>query len=383
MTTLLAEPSTPQTDSAPGESPAERYARECRATALRLATADFLVLTALAGVLLLLSHLVQFPSGGFALRSGLLFAATAPIAFAVFGLYSSKTLTVSPFDEGRALIAALVSLSFVWMMAGMLLRPGSFGRPEAAALAAWLPLAFGFSLITRWAVRSAARRRRPERILVVGAGHTGQLLARRILAMSKSGVELAGFVDDHPLPLDADVAHVPVLPERDGFDAAARQTGASRLVMAFSQSSNQEILEAIRTSDFGRLPVSIIPRFYEITPPHSTLSEVNGIPVVDLKSARLSRGARLVKRAMDLAVSVSALVLLAPLLATVAAAIVIDSRGPGVLPSGAARLARASPSGSGSSGRCTGTRRPSASRSRTSTRWRARGPCSRSRTTRG
>ena len=99
-------------------------------------------------------------------------------------------------------------------------------------------------------------------------------------------------------------------------------------MVAFSQSSSSEILEAIRTSDFGRLPVSIVPRFYEITPPHSTLSEVNGIAVVNLKSARLSRGARVVKRTMDLVISVGALIVLAPLFAAVAAAIVIDSRGP-------------------------------------------------------
>jgi exopolysaccharide biosynthesis polyprenyl glycosylphosphotransferase len=328
--TLLAEPPTRDADAAAGgkESPADRYGRECRAAARRLVCTDFLVLTALAGVLLLLSHLIDFPSGGFALRSGLLFAATAPFAFAIFGLYSTKSLTISPFEEARALAMALVTLSFSWLLLGMLVRPGSFGRPEAEAMIVWLPFAFLLSLVVRGVVRGNARRRRPERILVVGAGKTGQLLAGRIINSVGDGVEVVGFVDDNPLPIKEELRHIPILPERDGLDAAVRATGATRLVLAFSQSSSRDVLENIRTSDFGRLPVSIVPRYFEITPAHSTLSELDGIPLIDLKSAQLSRSARITKRALDLSVSIGSLILLSPLFAAVAIAIKLDSRGP-------------------------------------------------------
>ena len=310
------------------ESPAERYARECRLAARRLVCTDFLVLTALAGTLLLLSHLIEFPSGGFALRSGLVFAATAPFAFAIFGLYSSKSLTISAFDEARSLAMGLVTLSFSWLLLGMLIRPGSFGRPEAEAMIVWLPLAFLLSLVVRGVVRGEARRRRPERILMLGAGRTGQLLAKRISTTVGDGVEIVGFVDDNPLPIEDELRHIPILPESGGLDAAIQATGATRLILAFSQSSSREVLESIRSSDFGRLPVSIVPRYYEITPAHSTLSELDGFPLIDLKSAQLSRSARFTKRTLDIAVSLGALVILSPVLAAAAIAIKIDSRGP-------------------------------------------------------
>jgi exopolysaccharide biosynthesis polyprenyl glycosylphosphotransferase len=330
MNTLTAEPETVADASAkrPLESPAERHGRECRATARRLVATDALVLIALAGVLLLLSNLIEFPSGGFALRSGLAFAATAPFAFAIFGLYNTKSLTISAFDEARALAMALITLSFAWLLLGMLIRPGSFGRPEAAAMLAWLPLAFVSALVTRGIVRGSARRRRPERVLIVGAGRTGQIIAHRIAGTPNDGLEVAGFVDDHPMPIDDALDGIPVFPEADGFDAAARATGATRLVLAFSRSTSQQVLEAIRTSDFGKLPVSIVPRYFEITPAHSTLSELDGFPLIDLKSAELSRSARVTKRALDLAVSIGALITLSPVLAAAAVAIKLDSRGP-------------------------------------------------------
>ena len=298
------------------------------AAARRLVCTDFLVLTALAGTLLLLASLIEFPSGSFALRSGLVFAATAPFAFAIFGLYSSKSLTISAFDEARSLAMGLVTLSFSWLLLGMLIRPGSFGRPEAEAMIVWLPLAFLLSLVVRGVVRGEARRRRPERILMLGAGRTGQLLAKRISTTVGDGVEIVGFVDDNPLPIEDELKHIPILPESGGLDAAIQATGATRLILAFSQSSSREVLESIRSSDFGRLPVSIVPRYYEITPAHSTLSELDGFPLIDLKSARLSRSARFTKRTLDIAVSLGALVILSPVLAAAAIAIKIDSRGP-------------------------------------------------------
>lgn len=330
MKSLTAEQPTLQTPQHPGRtgSPSEHHGRASRDTALRLVWADLIVLTALAGLLLLLSNLIQFPSGGFALRSGMLFAATAPLAFAAFGLYGSKKLTISPFDEARQLAGALLTLSFSWILIGMLVRPGSFGRPEAAAMLAWLPLAFLSALVTRGIVRGSARRKRPERVLIVGAGKTGQLLAQRIQDSQGDGVEVVGFVDDNPLPMDTGLRRLPVMPESGGLDAAVRATRATRLVLAFSQSPSHELLEVIRTSDFGRLPVSIVPRYFEITPAHSTLSELDGFPLIDLKSAELSRAARLTKRTLDLAVSVGALIVLSPLLAAVAVAIKLDSRGP-------------------------------------------------------
>ena len=321
VTSALSEPILVHVSS-------DNYERTLRRTARSLATADLLVLIGLAGALLLLSHLTQFPSGGFALRSGLLFAATAPISFALFGLYSSKSLMVSALDEARSVAVALGAMTLVWLFAGMMIRPGSFGRPEVLAMVVWLPIAFVSALLTRVFVRGRMRMTHPERVLILGAGNTGQVLAERIRG-GGSGVEVVGFVDDEPLPLRAAIRDIPVLPESRGLNAAIAATGATRLVLAFSQSPSHEVLEAIRTSEFGRLPISIVPRYYEITPAHSTLSEINGIPLVDLRSAQLSRGARSLKRALDLVVAGGSMIILSPVLLGVAAAILIDSRGRG------------------------------------------------------
>lgn len=308
-------------------TPSLRYERECRRTAGALMLGDLLVFTGIALALLAANHLWGFPSGGFALRSGLLFAALSPFVFAVFGLYGFKALTVSALDEARSLAAALATMTLLWLFVGLLVRPNSFGRPEAVAMVAWLALAFVGALAMRAVIRGRSRAARPERVLIYGAGNTGQTLAERIRSVG-TGIEVVGFIDDDPVPLRPSLADIPVIPESQGLTKALRETDATRLVLAFSQSPTHQVLEAVRTSEFGRLPISIVPRYFEITPAHSTLSEINGFPLLDLRSAQLSHGARWVKRCLDLAVALGALIPLSPVLLAIAVAVRLDSKGP-------------------------------------------------------
>ncbi len=318
---------SPPPAGADGWTPSRRYEAECRRTASLLMLCDLGAFTGVALVLLASSQLWGFPSDGFAMKSGLLFAAIAPMVFALFNLYGFRALTTSVLDEARAIASALALLTLAWLFFGLLLRPGSFGRPEAIAMAAWLSLAFVLGLAMRGAVRAYARHRNPERVLIYGAGQMGQTLAERIRT-SGHGIRVVGFVDDDPIPLRDSLKDIPVLPESQGITPALRETDATRLVLAFSSSPTHQVLESIRTSKFGRLPISIVPRYFEITPAHSTLSEINGVPLLDLRSAQLSHGARAAKRALDLIVAAGALVVLAPVLAAIAVAVKLDSRGP-------------------------------------------------------
>jgi exopolysaccharide biosynthesis polyprenyl glycosylphosphotransferase len=119
-----------------------------------------------------------------------------------------------------------------------------------------------------------------------------------------------------------------VLPESAGLDAAVAATQATRLVIAFSRRPAEEVLETIRTSTLRGLPISVVPRYWEITPSHATCTEVGGVPLLNVGSAQLSAGARAAKRLMDVAVAGGALLFLAPVFAGIALAIKATSPGP-------------------------------------------------------
>jgi exopolysaccharide biosynthesis polyprenyl glycosylphosphotransferase len=74
--------------------------------------------------------------------------------------------------------------------------------------------------------------------------------------------------------------------------------------------------------------VDIVPRLFEVVGTNVGIHTVEGIPLIGLPPLRLSRSSRLLKRVMDVTVSGTSLVLLAPLFALIALRIKVDSPGP-------------------------------------------------------
>jgi lipopolysaccharide/colanic/teichoic acid biosynthesis glycosyltransferase len=99
-------------------------------------------------------------------------------------------------------------------------------------------------------------------------------------------------------------------------------------VIAFSNDSQEQTLDLIRSLKGSRVQVDIVPRLYELLSPRVGLYAVEGMPLVGLPPAALASSERLLKRAMDVLLSGVGLVLLAPFLAVIALLIKLDSPGP-------------------------------------------------------
>ena len=76
------------------------------------------------------------------------------------------------------------------------------------------------------------------------------------------------------------------------------------------------------------MQVEIVPRFFDLIGPGLDVNSIGGITVLGLRPFRLEYSAKLLKGAVDLAVSGVLLLLLAPLFAVIAVTIRLDSRGP-------------------------------------------------------
>jgi exopolysaccharide biosynthesis polyprenyl glycosylphosphotransferase len=180
--------------------------------------------------------------------------------------------------------------------------------------------------VARGSIRSwiLPRIMQPRRTLIVGSGDEANLVYRKLQAHPEYGLEVIGFLDgegEDPVPgpllgSPADVARVV-----DEYEV-------DRVLLASSVGSHEETLDLVRTVRRPDVHISIVPRYFEIFTSHAMLDDVEGMPIVTLPPIRLGRSARLLKRSMDVAVSGTALLLLSPVLALIAAAIRFDSKGP-------------------------------------------------------
>ncbi len=199
-----------------------------------------------------------------------------------------------------------------------------------ADLFAFWPLAVGSVTLARGAARAVARRSTSyiQRTVIVGAGDVGQLVARKIAHHPEYGIEVVGFVDASPRPVRADLPGLRVLGGLDNLEAVVDRTAVDRVIVAFSLEANARLLEVVRALRTKSVQVDVVPRLFDLVGPNAELHALEGLPLVGLPPARISRSSALLKRIVDVVGASVGLVAFAPLFLVIAARIKLDSPGP-------------------------------------------------------
>jgi exopolysaccharide biosynthesis polyprenyl glycosylphosphotransferase len=118
------------------------------------------------------------------------------------------------------------------------------------------------------------------------------------------------------------------LGEIEGLPQILTQHEVERVIIAPGAGDEEKMLDVIRLVKALNMSVSVLPRLLEVVGSSSRFDEIDGIWLLGVRQFGLSRSSQCLKRMMDIAGSVIGLVILAPLLLTLAIAIKLDSRGP-------------------------------------------------------
>ncbi|HEX6232818.1 MAG TPA: sugar transferase [Jiangellaceae bacterium] len=160
---------------------------------------------------------------------------------------------------------------------------------------------------------------RVRRVLVVGSGRVATRVVARLQRCPT--VSVVGVVDDDPQAGSARLS------SNDELSELCARLDVDAVVVGFSRRPVQETLELLRGLD-SRVSVWVVPRLYEVVTWRSVIKELDGIPLIDVAPAQVGPAARAGKRAFDIVVAGTLLVVLSPLFAVVAAAIKLTSPGP-------------------------------------------------------
>jgi exopolysaccharide biosynthesis polyprenyl glycosylphosphotransferase len=260
------------------------------------------------------------------------FFATLPawiLTARLYGLYSrdEERTDHSTVDEVVAVfhLATVVSwlfFVFAWVT--------GLARPEVTKLVTFwgasIVLVSGGRAIARWLCRKQITYL--QNAVIVGAGEVGQLVAHKLLQHPEYGLNLVGFVDSEPKERRDDLAHLTLLGPQERLPAIVRMFDVERVIVAFSKHSHVDTLDLIRSMKDLDVQVDIVPRLFDIVGPSVSIHTVEGLPLLGLPPAHLSRTSRVFKRLIDLAFAITSLVVLAPVFAAIAILIKLDSRGP-------------------------------------------------------
>jgi exopolysaccharide biosynthesis polyprenyl glycosylphosphotransferase len=162
-------------------------------------------------------------------------------------------------------------------------------------------------------------RAQATRVMIVGSGRVATSVAARLGRCEE--VEVVGMVDDDPPPGQ------PVLGGLGDLPRLIQQHRVDHALVAFSRTPSHQTLDQLRQSG-SQVSISVVPRLYEMLTWRSRLEELQGIPLLHVAPAELSRAARRIKRGMDIVVSSAALFVLSPVMLVAAIGIRMTSPGP-------------------------------------------------------
>jgi len=243
----------------------------------------------------------------------------------VLGLYDrdEALLHKTTLDEAPKLFQLATLCALLAWLAGAHVVAGVLDRHEALLL--WVVLAV-LLIVLRSSARALALRLAPaERCLVIGDAQIARTITSKLDCGGIRASVVAHLDLDKIAPWSSDVLSAPRLAE---IRQLAQELDVQRAIVVPRSADAGEVLDLVRTLKAVRVRVSVLPRLLEVVGSSVEFDDLQGIPVMGVRRFELTRSSAAVKRAFDVACAGVGLVAVAPLMALIAIAVKLDSRGP-------------------------------------------------------
>ncbi|MBW7885040.1 MAG: sugar transferase [Caldilineaceae bacterium] len=250
------------------------------------------------------------------------------VSFISFNVYTPRKI-VRWFDETQRLVLAhtisALSLAGLLYLANVELLRLIYGYFYLLALF----LMLGYRGVLRvWHRAQQHRIGSVARILVVGAGRVGCDTVQEFHRHQWPGIEFVGFLDDDPDKLGQMVSGLPVLGTIDAATQIIDTYDIDEVLVALPPRAHIRLANLVARLYERPVRVRVVPDYFELAFFGATVESLGGIPLIGLRDPAIDGFQRFVKRLFDIATSATTLLLLAPIMATVALAIKLEDRGP-------------------------------------------------------
>jgi hypothetical protein len=238
-------------------------------------------------------------------------------------------LSLSVLDDLPALLGrVLIATAIVAVVTALRHEQGALAGFLSASVAAFGLIVLGRLITTQLILLGRRRGLVSHRVLLIGAGPVSAELARILQTTSRYGLVPVGVVDNGDS--DCPARPLPRLGELTGIEDVVRRFGIEVVICADGRFTDHDLIELLRRPGCVRCDLLVVPRLHQFHTQVGQADHIGAVPVMRIRTPTLRGPAWTVKRAFDILVSVTALVVLSPLLAAAAVAVRIEG-GPGVL----------------------------------------------------
>jgi exopolysaccharide biosynthesis polyprenyl glycosylphosphotransferase len=258
----------------------------------------------------------------------LMMAILATLLLSGGGRYVSR-LHLSVLDELPSILTRLLTAVAVVAAAILYVHPnGQVWIFLETACQAVVLVIIGRVITTRLTALGRRSGISTHRTVVIGGGQVAAELAR-ILALHKEyGLKVDGFVDDGTTSAAREC--MPRLGSLADLDLVMLTSGADTLLVADGGFDEHALTDAVRTAPCRDAELLVVPRMHHFHTQTGDADHIGSIPIMRIRNPNLRGPTRLIKRVFDIAVSLTALIILSPLMIGAALAVRLEG-GPGVI----------------------------------------------------
>ncbi len=238
-------------------------------------------------------------------------------------LYGKGTVDIF-FDVAKT---SLVGIFIIFLVTVDLRQPLSPSR--IVLMSYWMFLFLfvggGRVIIRRVQRRLLARGIGLRNALIVGFNERARAFLRQIQRVPDMGYHVCGFINDS---IEEEYLGVKVISGIEGLEKEIQNLGIKQVILAPAPNEREQIPGIISRLANLHVRIKILPDLTETLYGHVRTAQVRGVPLIDVFPDILSPWERIVKRFIDVVVSLLVIVLGMPFFLFIAACIKLDSMGP-------------------------------------------------------
>jgi FlaA1/EpsC-like NDP-sugar epimerase len=201
----------------------------------------------------------------------------------LFGLYRGVWRFASLPDLVRIVKAVLAGTLLVVVTLFILNRSELIPRSVPVLFVGLqLILLAGPRLLYRWLKDHRLDLSSGQRVLIVGAGRAGEMLARDLLRDASRAYFPVGFVDDKPRRQGGEVHGIPVLGRTDAIPELVRGHDIELLMLAIPSASAKEMRHVVELCEGTGVPFRIVPQLSNLMTGQVEISQLRPVSIEDL-----------------------------------------------------------------------------------------------------
>lgn len=246
-----------------------------------------------------------------------------------FGAYGSPR-TTSRFDYGWAVFKAVTTGLVALIVLLFMLKIQYVSRIVVIVFAVLDLIALiGIRLWAAWYFRKSLRKGENYlKVLIIGTGNRATHFANILKQNSEWGLHIVGHLDPDPERVGKTIDGSPVIGTVNDISSVLKAQVIDEVVLAIPRAMIPDVEGIFLACEEEGVKLRMMVDVYDVHVARKKLVDLGGLPLLTLEPVAQEDWKVLVKRIMDLAISVIALIFLLPIMGVVALAVRIDSPGP-------------------------------------------------------